>query len=372
MKILMMSDNLVKGGRERRLIELLKGLTPSPENQVHLLLLSDQIAYPEVHKLPVKIHTLGRGGRRDAGMFLRVYRLLKEVKPDLIHCWGSLSSVVGLPAARVLGIPFINATIADAPAHVGLTHKHFMRSRFTFPFSDAIVGNSYAGLKSYRAPEQKSYCMHNGFDFNRIAWLENETLIREKFGIQTPRVIGMVGAFEERKDYATYIRSAIEIVSRRNDVSFMAIGGGVLLDACKAMVPEPLQSRIIFTGVQNQVESIMNIMDAGVLTTNPDQHGEGISNAILEFMALGKPVVATDGGGTGEIVVDGETGFLVPGKQVAPLTERMEWLLDHPTEAARMGEAGHQRVFDSFNLRDMVDKYVRLYHKVLGTQAVSA
>lgn len=362
----MMSDSMIKGGRERRLIELLKGLTPLPEYQIDLILLSERIDYKEVHDLDVNIRVLPRKFKQDPSLFARFFSLCKELKPDLIHCWGSLSSVIGLPTAKALGIKFINATIADAPKNTGLLHKKYMRSRLTFPFSDAVVGNSHAGLKAYDAPEAKSYCMHNGFDFRRIDNLESEDSVRNRLDVWTPYIIGMVGAFEDRKDYHTYVQAALEIVQKRQDVTFLAIGGGKNLEAIKALVPSEWQQSIRFTGQLDGVESVAAQFAVGVLCTNQEKHGEGISNSILEYMALGKPVVATDGGGTSEIVVNEETGFTVPARDVHALREKLEYLLDQPEVAHNMGAAGNARVQAHFNLDNMVEKYIDLYHNVLG------
>jgi glycosyltransferase involved in cell wall biosynthesis len=98
-------------------------------------------------------------------------------------------------------------------------------------------------------------------------------------------------------------------------------------------------------------------------------HGEGISNAILEYMALGKPVVATRGGGTAEILLDGETGFLVNPKAVDELTQKLALLLDQPETAVVMGKAGADRVEKHFNLEDMAVRYADLYRRVLEGHA---
>lgn len=279
-----------------------------------------------------------------------------------------MSAVFAAPVARLLGIKFVNAMIADAPKSMSWSHKHFIRSRLTFPFSDAIVGNSYAGLKAYKAPPRKSHCLHNGFDFQRIDQLVESEEIRKRLGIQTPLVVGMVGAFADRKDYRTYLQAAIRITSQRKDVSFLAIGDGKNRAACQAMVPAELQAHILFTGLQNQVESIVDLFQVGVLCTNPHVHGEGISNAILEYMALAKPVVATYGGGTPELVLEGETGCLVEPENPDALAEGILMLLNDPELARQMGQRGRDRVKRAFNLEDMTAKYLDLYRNTILVQ----
>ena len=105
----------------------------------------------------------------------------------------------------------------------------------------------------------------------------------------------------------------------------------------------------------------MNIFDIGVLLSNPDIHGEGISNSIMEYMALGKPVIASIGGGTSEIVLDGETGFLIEPKNPKQLAERIDYLLSNQTVAKKMGESGRKRIQQHFSLDKMVNETYNLY-----------
>ncbi len=370
MKLLLMSDSLSKGGKERRMLELMKGLKGYPDVHVELVIFANKIEYPIVHELVEKVHILERKPKKDPRVFSRFFRLCKEVEPDLIHSWGAMPSIYAMPAVKMLNIPFINAMIADAPADMSLSDRRYLRGKLTFPFSDMILGNSKAGLKAYHAPPEKSMCIYNGFDFRRTENLLGEEEIRQKFGVQTPFVVGMIGAFADRKDYFTYLEAAMKVMDRRDDVTFLAIGGGKNLEACQAMVPEAYAKGIIFTGMQNQVESIINIFTLGVLATNSDKHGEGISNAILEYMGLGKPVVATMGGGTAEIVEDDQTGYLVEPKKPDQMAEMIYQLLDHPDDARVMGENGRRRVEKDFNLADMTQKFYSLYSKVLKRDGI--
>ncbi|PTM15081.1 MAG: hypothetical protein DA408_00230 [Bacteroidetes bacterium] len=366
MKIMMLNDNLVKGGRERRLLELLKGLAQYPEVTCELVIFSDKIAYQEVYDLGIPLHILERKPAKDPRVFFRLYQLCRKFQPDIIHSWGSMTSVYAIPAAKMLGIKLLNAMVADAPQNQGWRDTHWLRGRLTFPFSDAVLGNSRAGLQAYGAPRFKSHCFHNGFDFKRIARLKPATEVRTQFGIETPLVVGMVGAVEDRKDYTLFVEVAKAVLQVRDDVSFVAVGDGKNLAACRARIPAAYQNRIIFTGNQNEVESIINTFDIGVLMTNQSAHGEGISNAIMEYMALGKPVVATWGGGTPEIVTEGETGYLIREATTTAWADKLIYLFDHPALAARMGAAGRLRIQHFFNLEQMTSSYFQLYQRLLG------
>jgi glycosyltransferase involved in cell wall biosynthesis len=148
---------------------------------------------------------------------------------------------------------------------------------------------------------------------------------------------------------------------RRKEVVFVAVGDGESLEASKKLAGDV--GAIRFLGQQNNVEEIIATFDIGVLST----FTEGISNSVLEYMALRKPVVATDGGGTREVVVDGETGFLVPQEDPDALAAKIEYLLDNPDCARRMGEAGGVKIRHDFSITRMIEKTINLYEIAIRT-----
>jgi glycosyltransferase involved in cell wall biosynthesis len=369
MKILLLSDSLIKGGRERRMIELIKGLLERPDVQMELVLFSNVIDYPEIHDLDIPLHIIERKPKKDPRVFSRLLKICKRFQPDTIHTWSSMTAIFAYPSVKLLNIKLVNGNIANAPHNLKIWDKELFRAKLTFPFSDVIIGNSEAGLRAYYAPKSKSLCIHNGFDFNRISKLQEGQSIRDQFQIKTKYVVGKIAAFTNRKDYASFIEAALKIARMREDVTFLAIGGGPNLEKTKELVPDNYKDKIIFTGPLFDVESIINIFDIGALSTNNDIHGEGISNSIMEYMVLGKPVVATDSGGTNEIIVDEKTGFLVPPKSPDIFAEKILYLLDNPEKAKLMGETGRKRVYEHFNLAKMTETYYNLYKKLLNGAA---
>ena len=364
-KILHFIESLRAGGKERQLVELLKGLSGHKEIDCELAIMSEDIQYNAVNNLDIQEHYLIRKNKKDPRILAKLYKLCKEFKPDIIHSWGSMPSVYAVPVAKMLGIKLINGMIRDS-APFKFFSKPCIRSKITFPFSDVILANSNAGLEAYNAPAHKSVCIYNGFDFNRIRSLHDENTVRRKFNINTEKVVGMVATFSDNKDYETYISAAKMILQKRNDVTFLAIGNGENLEKCKKMVEGVYRDKVIFPGRQEDVESIINIFDVGVLPTNIKIHGEGISNSIMEYMALGKSVVSTNSGGTKELVLHGKTGFLVKSHDPYDMSERIKQLLEDKDLSIKMGNAGRERIKRKFNLKKMTNLYVELYERLLN------
>ena len=361
MKVLLLTDNLGGGGKQRRLVELVKGFQKYGDIELYMVIFSDIVHFTEIYDLNVNVTIIKRIPKRNPFVFYRLLKLCRKINPDLIHSWGTMSTIFAIPSSVLLKIKLINGNIVDAPDDLHFFDKRLFRARLTFPFSTVIAGNSIAGLNAYGVPEHKRVCIYNGFDTKRISNLENELVIRKKLGINTDKVVGMVGSFLGNKDYDTYVKVAFMIFEKRNDVTFVAVGDGPELIKYKNLIPKKYHSRFIFTGLQRDVESIINVFNVGVLST----YTEGVSNAILEYMALSKPTVVTIGGGTVETIENDKTGFLIPPKNPDVMVEKILYLLDNTYEAKCMGLYGRKRLEGTFSLKKMTEAFYQLYSNLL-------
>lgn len=361
MKVLFLIDTMRSGGRERQLAELLKSLSIQKNVSCELVVMSHETHYREILDLGVPIHYLVRKNKKDISIFWQLYQLCRRFRPDIIHSWDTMTSVYALPSIWLLGIRFVNNFIQNAPSSISVLDRDGFRSRLTFPFSDVVVANSHAGLKAYAAPINKSRVIHNGFDFERIARVMKKEEMRANLGVHGEKVVGMVASFTDTKDYSTFLAAAQKVLLRRKDVVFVAVGDGENLQRMKQIIEQRNAENILFLGKQSDVESIINVFDVGVLAT----YTEGISNSIMEYMALGKPAVATDGGGTIELLIDGETAFLVPPKNPDEMAEKIEYLLDNPERAHSMGSAGKERIKREFSMEQMTAAFLSLYNELI-------
>lgn len=355
MKVLFIIEGLRSGGKERRLVELIKGLLFDIE--LELIILKPEVHYHEIFDLRINIHKLKRDLRDDIKIISKFINILESFNPDIVHCWDIIGALMFAPICKLKKIPFINSTISTAPPRLSRISKKYLIYAATFPFSDIILTNSYAGLHSYNISSKKGYFIHNGFDFNRCNPILSEKETRLKFGITKEFVVGMTASFTNMKDHITFIEAGTIILKKREDTCFVFVGDGPTILSVKEQIPDEHQSKYIFLGKQTDVESIVNIFDIGVLST----FTEGISNSILEYMALKKPVIATYGGGTSEIVLNGITGFLIPPQNPIALSSRMDKLLSDGELRSRMGVNGHKRVMNEFSLAKMIFETKKIY-----------
>ncbi len=363
MRVLICIDSLGAGGKERQVVELVKGLIRRTDIECFIIALDrDAFYFDELAGLSVPVEFGFRRVRWDLGVFLRLHRAIRRYRPQVIHTFDMMSSFYVFPIARSMHIPLINASIQNAFSGGGFRWR---LERLLLGISDYRVANSCAGLHSrgFTEKERKNIVIVNGFDLSRVGHSPTNPSPYLDCHAEKTKTVGMVAGFSRYKDYSTFIRVAREVSTRRKKVVFVAVGDGETLEASKKMAADV--GTIKFLGKRKNVEEIVATFDVGVLST----FTEGISNSIMEYMALKKPVVATDGGGTRELVVDGWTGFLVPPAKPEAMAARIEYLLDNPDDARRMGEAGEARIRSEFSIGRMVDKTVKLYEVAITAQS---
>jgi glycosyltransferase involved in cell wall biosynthesis len=365
-KVLLLNDTLIKGGKERRIIELLKYFKEHFQVDFEIILMFDIVEYPEIYDFGFKTHVIKWSNKESISSYKKVASIAKAFRPDIIHSWSSMTDILSLLLKFKTKAKLISSMIAMTVPQRSLKDKDYLRSKIVFPFTDVITSNSIAGIESYNAPRAKSVCIYNGFNNSRLDHIENASILKKKLGIEDKFIVGMVAAFEPRKDYATLIDAAkILIAKYPGKMAFLLIGDGMLKNEMVEKASGHKSTEIIFTGRIDKVEQYINTFDVGILCTNTTIHGEGISNSILECMALSKPVIATIGGGTSEIIVEKETGFLIAPKNPTVLADKISYVYNQPQQALLMGAAGKKRIEEQFTIETMCNSFYTIYKKLV-------
>jgi len=364
-RILFFIGSLRSGGKERRLIELLTWLKHQKSFELFVVLAFDYIDYPAFHKLGIEYFILNKiQNSKDPRIFVQLYRICKKFKPDIIHTWGGMQTFYILPASKLLKIPLVNSQITDAPPQRKVSAFAAFTNWINFRFSNLILSNSKAGLVSYGLDKynKKCYVIYNGFNLKRIQNLPSKAECRKMIGIKTDYALIMVGSFSENKDYQRFLNICSLVADNRSDITFIAVGDGKNLDSIKNEAVMLGLESVKFTGHITNVEELVNACDIGVLFS---PNGEGISNAIMEYMALGKPVIASDVGGTKEIVAHNESGYLIINESDQEIADMIVDLLVSQDKRLKFGEKGVSIIFDKFRLERMGKEFEELYSKLL-------
>ena len=361
-KILFFIESLCSGGKERRLVELLTHLKGKPGYELLVVLTKKEIHFTQFLDLKISYVIIQRKTlKKDPRPFYFFFQLCKKFKPDMIHVWGSLNAIYSLPAVLLQDIPLINGLITDAPPRLSRRSATYWIRQMTFKLSSVVLANSFAGLGSYDAPQKKSRVVYNGVNLDRFRISADRAAIKEKFGITTRYSLVMVASFSYKKDYDLLLDVAKCIYPKRKDISLVAVGDGKNFKRIQNRIRIEEISNVVLTGEINPVEPLVSTADIGVLFS---PSGEGISNSIIEYMALGKPTIATNSGGNKEIIKDGVTGYLIANLTPNQIADIVIDLIDDEKKRLNMGVAGKALIEELFTINRMGHEFEKIFSDI--------
>lgn len=367
MKIAIITDHLKGGGKERRMVELMKGVSTRSDKYKFVIIMMDgkseeDVAYKYILDYKIPIYYLGEINR--AKQVLKICSICRIEQVNLVHFWAPIIYGYYLaPVRLILNIPMISSTITSARKQGG---KKFWMCKPSYFLFDKILSNSYQALRVNEVPEKKAICIYNGFDPCRSIIKTSVEDIKARYKINTTYIVSMAGEYSFRKDYPLFVRAAIRVLNCNPNVTFLAMGSGDP-SPYEKLISSNYRDRIKFVGRVTDVESVYNASDIVVLATTV----EGVSNAIMEGMALGKPIVSTKGPfvGTEEVVEDGKSGFLTNYHDDKSFAEYILRLLSDKKLCYKMGERGKQIVREKFSIDQMINGFIKVYEKYNNTRS---
>lgn len=351
------------GGTESVMVQLLHRF----DDRVEHLVLTPGASGPLAERFPRRVHAvaLGDDHRPDRWNAVRMARVFRRFRPDIVHTrnWTCIDAVVG---ARLAGVPVVihgeHGREATDPDGHDSGRRRIRRWLAPMVTRFVAVSRDLARwlVEDVGVPARKVTQIYNGVDTSRFAPGDRQQARAAARLPGEPVLVGIVGRLDPVKDHVGLI-GAFARVARGRRVGLVIVGDG-------PSRPE-LESHILAAGLADQawclgerddVPTILRALDCFVLSSV----GEGISNAILEAMATGLPLVATRVGGNGELVDDGVTGTLVPARAPGALAAALERYADSPALRRAHGEAGRARVLANFSLDAMLAGYHALYERV--------
>ena len=371
-----MIDNLRPGGAQKALLAIVRELLATRLEPVVWRLGGSSQVEDEFKALGVPV----LGGQ---GSILKTFlqpvsllRYLRQEKVSLVQTFLFHADVTGRLVGRFArligreaGMPVIVSSVRAS--NVRNRWWQFMLQRMTAPLADAFTSVSRRTLEFAVAREGvvagRASVIPNGIDLSGWQALPGWKAARAELDLapEAP-VVGTIGRLHAQKGYEFLLAAAAKVIAEAPDATFLIAGYGPLrerLEACAAELG--VSSSVRFLGYRKDVQRILSALDVFVLPSL----WEGMSNAILEAMAAGKPVVATAVDGNLDQVIDGETGLLVPPADAGVLANALIDLIGDRQKARDMGERGRERVERDFPIRAMTAAYLDLYEKLLNEKA---
>ncbi len=352
------------GGSEKQLLHLLRGL--SHDFDVSLVCTrSEGPLIGDVRRIIPYVRVLNFRSAWDFRVERRLRNIFAAHPPDILHTFMFGFDLFANRAARRAGVPVVVSSRRELATWQKARHL-FVQRRAT-RYVDCIVANSQAVAEYVCAHEQIQpdliRVIPNGIQVEEFSVRAAPEDLRKRFGLPLDKsIVGMVANFSPVKDHCLFVDTADVLLRRRNDVHFVLVGTGPLVDA--------IRRRVVRCGradsfnrysTLREVAELHRVMDIFVLTSKI----EGFPNAVMEAMASERPVVAPNVGGVRELICDGETGRLVSSRRPEDFADAVEWFLDRPEERRAMGNRARAWVAAHLSMEAMVDRYRALYHDLL-------
>jgi len=295
---------------------------------------------------------------------LQFARYLRWNRFQVVHTYGFYPNFFAIPAARLAGVPVIIASIRDT-GEVWEPKKRLVQ-KAVCRLATCVLANADAvrrQLISDGYDERKLAVIRNGIDLQRLDRIEASGPIRREFGIADDSpIITVLSRLNELKGVQYFLDAIPSVRTWFPNARFLIVGEGpARIDLEFYARSKGIGGAAIFTGVRMDAPKILQETSISVLPSL----SEGLSNVLIESMAAGLPVVATDVGGNPELVDNGTTGLLVPPRDANALAKAMLQLLSSPETAARMGSAGRERIERRFSMGRAVHETQQLYTSLL-------
>lgn len=316
---------------------------------------------------------------RDWSSYRTLIRLLKEIRPEIVHTHSSKAGILGRRAANKLGIPVVH-TIHGAAFHYG--QKWYAKSLYRWlerqagPGTAKFISVADAMTDQYVAagvaPREKFVTISSGFDVEPfLNPPRSRETVRRELGIADDEVvIGKVGRLFPLKGHEFVIAAAGEVLQRNPRVRFLFVGDGILRGEFESQLNAAgLRDRFVFTGLvpPTQIPELLHAMDIVVHTSL----WEGLARVLPQGLIAGKPVVSYDVDGAREVVIPGETGYLLPPQSIPELVDALCELAADAALRERLGAAGRARFTDQFRHQTMTRRIREVYAEVLERRSTA-
>ena len=363
-RILQIIPSLDRAGAEKQMALLAAGL-PRDEFEVHVCALTRGGPIEEdLRRADVPLAVIGKRWRLDPPAWWRLQRHVARLRPDLVQTWLFAGNAYGRAAARACGVPRIVAS--ERCVDPWKTDGQLIVDRLLTRWTSRIVVNSPAVRDFYTdrgLPAGLFDVIPNGVPPPRASAITRAQLLAELGLPQDVWLVGLVGRLWRQKRIKDAIWATDLLKVIRDDVHLLILGEGPQRERLeKFRTQVRIRDKVHFLGHRDDAADLVPHFDVLLSTSGY----EGQSNAILEAMAAGVPVVASDIPGTRDLVVHGETGYLVPVGDRAGFARYINRLLDHRDLADTLGQSARCRAAEHFSVEKMIARYADLYRTLLA------
>jgi glycosyltransferase involved in cell wall biosynthesis len=351
-------------GSHGPLIERLTGYAP-----VHVIPMDASVVHVRKDTLGFRSLLQFSAMWASLGFFRHVRRFMDEHAIDVLHTNSLKAFVIGGLAGRLQSrkvIWHVRDRISDdyLPRNVVRVMRQLARI-----LPDYVVANSTATLNTLRLKAKPSGVIYSGVDMSRFSLSPVQVSSSNEARSAQAKIVGLVGRICPWKGQHVFLDAAAQVHARWPGTRFRIIGAALFrehdyeINLHRMVQEHGLEEVVEFVGFQNDIAAAIHSLD---ILVHASTVGEPFGQVIVQGMACGKPVIATNGGGVPEIVVDGKTGLLIPVNDAPAMAEAICLLLADEQRATQMGVLGHQRVMERFTIQQSVIELTKIYEGLVG------
>jgi glycosyltransferase involved in cell wall biosynthesis len=359
-RVCFLIDRLDSAGTESQLVALIRNLDRERVQPFLCLLRGEDNLSRSLEPDNCPVLRLGVGSLRHPSTLAKAWRFarfLRRQRVDVVQTYFPESTYFGVIVARLAGVPRVVRTRNSLGYWMTPTHRIF--GRFCNLFTDVLLANCDACRQAVIADEgvasDRIVVLENGVDLARFPWPSTTPRSARSFGRQR---VGVVANLRPVKDLDLFARAAAEVAASHPDAVFQIAGEGELRPTLEHLASTlGLGKRFSLPGSITDVSAFLRDLDVAVLCSR----SEGMSNALLEYMAAGKAIVATAVGANTRLIEHGIHGLLVPPGDSRALAAAIGRLLSDPGLAAQLGATARRRVEDQYSREMMVRRFEDFY-----------
>ena len=375
LSVCLLISSLEFGGAERQVVEMVRTFD---RRRVHPIICSLSSETPLAETLPnggEDLHVVERRARFDVTAVFRVASLLRRYKVDVVHAFLFDAEIVARLAAPLAGVRVVISSERNTDHIRSLLNR--VALKLTRPLFDVMVANSNAGkrfnIQAEGLDASRIEVVHNGVDTERFYPNRQAGLaFRSRLGIPPDAaVVGMVASYKRQKGHDNFLQMASLVRQSVPGAVFLIVGGPAgdrdegpqyQNEVRSLSTSLDLDAHCVFLGNQHDMNAVYNACDITALLSRR----EGVPNVLLESMACGVPVVASNVADNAFIVADGQTGFVVPVNDHTAAAARICGLLEMEDVRDRFSTAARSRVRNEFSLQRAAQKLERIYRQRLA------
>ena len=366
LKLILLTSVLDKRGAERMILQLALGLDPERYDVKVVCLRSQTPFLDEFEARGVEVIVLGMKRYFELRPLVKLYRIFRDQRIDLVHTHLYRDAIYGRPIARLAGVRGVVSTLQNS--YVWRSRAQLFLDRLTSAFADKVTVVSDAvkrfAIEREHIPVSKLVTIYNAIEPEKFIVSSGvREKVRRELGLAPDKIaVGSMGALTEQKGFGGLIEAIPTVLAVHPGVRFFIGGEGILKDdLLRQRDAAGLKEQVGFLGFRDDVAEVLSAFDIFVL---PSLY-EGLPLALVEAMAAGLPIVTTDVDGNCEAIGTGEAGIAVEPCDPPALARAILDLIADPQLRKKLGQRGRQRAAELFDVRVIVKRYEEIYRESL-------